>query len=314
MDKKYKISGFLLNYNHAEFVAGALSDALNQTVPFDEIVIIDDASTDNSVEVIKSIVGNNPRVRIIKNEKNLGVIATLNRGVEEAKGDYVYILSADDRYDTRIVEFCREAIDKFPGVAMIAGNAKVYVEELKRTRVFKLPFPQVVVSYSRRDLEKMARKRAFTFLGGASLMRRDAILEAGNHLPELKWHADWFLYLLVASKGGFVVVPEQFIEIRQTGGQYSAACFDWNQQKHVIKDFIRILKERYPNEYDFFSNNALLPTYDYQALLMIIKDSDLRGYLTPLLAWRLLTYKPFRLLGKMLSDEMRDKIRRFLRV
>lgn len=314
MTSKVTCTAVLANYNHAMYLDKALDAALGQSVPFDEIIVVDDASTDHSAEIIARRFAGIPHARLIRNDKNIGVVASLNKAVEAATGDFIYIMSSDDSYSPHIMQWCRPILEANPDIGMICGNNAIYNEETGVERHFSLPFPQKMARYDVNDLEVIAKKHVFTFRGGANVIRREAILKAGNQLPELKWHSDWLLYLIVACRQPFVVIPETFIRIRQTRGQYSHACFIWAQQKPVIESFIHILKEQYPQEYAFFRSNALLPTYDAQALWLLLTDRTLRHFLTPLLAWRLITYKLFRLAGKSLSDESRSQLRRLFRV
>jgi glycosyltransferase involved in cell wall biosynthesis len=312
--KRPTCSAIILNYNHSAYLPSVLNVVLDQTVPFDEIIIVDDASTDNSVELINDRIHDIPQARLVKNPKNLGVVLTLNVGLKEAKGDFVFYISADDNYSPHIVEWCRLVLERYPNSAMISGNVRICNSVTGTERAFFLSFPQETGYYSRQDLSAAAKKRVITFYGGANLIRRDAMIEAGGHLESLKWHADWFVYLLIAYRHPFAVIPHEFTRIRQSSGQYSHACYDWKTQKPVIEAFIRTLKDRYPDEYGFFRTNALLPTYDIETFFLLLLDKTLRHYLTPLLIWRLLTYKSLRMAGRLLPDAMRPSIRRLLRV
>ncbi|MBD2727628.1 glycosyltransferase family 2 protein [Nostoc sp. FACHB-892] len=104
MDKnKITTSCLINNYNYAEFLPEAINSALNQTVKFDEIIIVDDASTDNSAEVIAKFtqVAN---VKFIFKEKNQGQLSSFNEGFLAAKGDIVFFLDADDIYEPQYLE------------------------------------------------------------------------------------------------------------------------------------------------------------------------------------------------------------------
>jgi glycosyltransferase involved in cell wall biosynthesis len=89
-----KISVLTTVYNGRKYLAEAIESVLNQTWVNFEFIIIDDASTDNSVEIIKSY--NDSRIRFFKNEKNIGQLASLNKGLKLAKGDYIARLDQDD--------------------------------------------------------------------------------------------------------------------------------------------------------------------------------------------------------------------------
>ncbi|AVH72469.1 glycosyltransferase family 2 protein [Nostoc sp. 'Lobaria pulmonaria (5183) cyanobiont'] len=104
MDKtKMKTSCLINNYNYAEFLSEAINSALNQTVKFDEIIIVDDASTDNSAEVINKFT-QVTSVKSILKEKNQGQLSSFNEGFLAATGDIIFFLDADDIYEPEYLE------------------------------------------------------------------------------------------------------------------------------------------------------------------------------------------------------------------
>src|SRR4026208_1483957 len=89
------VSLLIPTYNRAKWIGQAIESALQQDYPNLEIIINDDCSTDNSDEIIKNYV-HDPRIRYLKNEKNLGVIDNFNKlFFELAKGEWVTILGSD---------------------------------------------------------------------------------------------------------------------------------------------------------------------------------------------------------------------------
>lgn len=102
------ISVIITAYNRVGLVARAVESAARQTYKNIEIVVVDDASQDNTVEVLESL--NNPLVRIIKNAKNLGASGAKNIGVENAKGEYIAFLDSDDTWDESKLEIQYAAI------------------------------------------------------------------------------------------------------------------------------------------------------------------------------------------------------------
>ncbi|MEH2250643.1 glycosyltransferase family 2 protein [Nostoc sp.] len=104
MDKnKIKTSCLINNYNYAEFLSEAIDSALNQTVKFDEIIIVDDASTDNSAEVINKFT-QLANIKSILKEKNQGQLSSFNEGFLAATGDIIFFLDADDIYEPQYLE------------------------------------------------------------------------------------------------------------------------------------------------------------------------------------------------------------------
>ena len=98
-------------YNKEHQIAKTLQSVFAQTYTDYEIVIVNDGSTDNSVEVVEKI--NNPRIRMI-NQQNAGVSAARNKGIEEAKGEYIALLDADDEWKPEYLETIAKMIRKYP--------------------------------------------------------------------------------------------------------------------------------------------------------------------------------------------------------
>src|SRR6266852_1320603 len=90
------ISAIIPNFNHAKFLPRVVASYLNQPVLPAEIFLMDDASTDNSIEVMEQLAREHPLIRLVRNKKNMGCNATMNRGMELAKCDYVIFTAADD--------------------------------------------------------------------------------------------------------------------------------------------------------------------------------------------------------------------------
>ena len=84
-----ELSVVVPNYNHARYLESALRAHLEQTRPPLEVIVVDDASTDDSVAIVERLARDHPRLRLIRLAKNGGVNAAINRGLREARGDYV---------------------------------------------------------------------------------------------------------------------------------------------------------------------------------------------------------------------------------
>ena len=97
-----KISCIINNYNYCKYLGDAIESALFQTRPFDEIVIVDDGSTDGSRDVLSGYQSN-PRVKIILKD-NAGQLSAFNAGFEVSSGDWICFLDSDDRYKPDFLE------------------------------------------------------------------------------------------------------------------------------------------------------------------------------------------------------------------
>lgn len=106
-------------YNKAGSIGHTIQTVLNQTFQDFEIVIVDDGSTDASVAEVQKF--NDPRIRIIS-QANAGVSAARNRGIAEAKGEYVALLDADDRWMPGYLDEQMSLASKYQSCAIFGTN------------------------------------------------------------------------------------------------------------------------------------------------------------------------------------------------
>ncbi|MBM7543085.1 CDP-glycerol glycerophosphotransferase family protein [Amphibacillus cookii] len=99
-----KISLIIPVYNTELYLKDCLTSIINQTYPYLEIIIIDDASDDKSVEIINDFMKRDPRIKMFQNRQTLGVAASRNIGLQQMTGDYVFFLDSDDFLDRQALE------------------------------------------------------------------------------------------------------------------------------------------------------------------------------------------------------------------
>jgi len=120
-------------YNAARFIYGAIHSVLLQTFADFELLIIDDGSTDGTGNEIARFA--DPRIRLLRNSQNLGLIKTLNAGLEKAEGKYVARLDADDISYPQRFEKQIDILQRDPDVGLVAGWTEI-IDEHSRTRGF----------------------------------------------------------------------------------------------------------------------------------------------------------------------------------
>ena len=118
-------------YNVAKYVEKALLSALNQTYDNLEILVVDDKGADNSMEIVRKIVATNARgkiVRIIEHEQNIGLGATRNTSIENAKGEYLFFMDSDDYISDNCIELLYKAIKKSNADMAVGSFAAVLAD------------------------------------------------------------------------------------------------------------------------------------------------------------------------------------------
>src|SRR5690349_16573876 len=106
------VSVIVPSYNHSVFLRDSIESVLAQTFNDWELVIVDDVSSDDSVEVARSY--QDPRIRVVVNESNLGTYATLNQALDLAEGNLVGVLNSDDFWAPTKLESQVEAMAEVP--------------------------------------------------------------------------------------------------------------------------------------------------------------------------------------------------------
>lgn len=124
------------HFNYGEFVADAVDSALQQTLSFDEILIVDDGSTDGSWEVLQNLYSNESRVRLLQ-KPNEGQLSAFNLGVAEAIGDVVFFLDADDAFKPHYIERVLATFQQHPDTDFVVCAYQKFGNSDQRVRFYE---------------------------------------------------------------------------------------------------------------------------------------------------------------------------------
>ena len=127
--KQPLVSVIMPVYNAGRFLAAAVESILQQTYPNFELIIVDDASTDNSWKIIQKYARKDRRIRAFRNRQNLGVSATANFAISKARGDFIARMDADDVAFPGRLEEQLGFLQKNPQVVAVGGQCLVIDEE-----------------------------------------------------------------------------------------------------------------------------------------------------------------------------------------
>lgn len=119
--RRERVAVVITNYNYGRYLHGAIESLQAQTVAADEIIIVDDGSSDNSADVLDYIerAENSSQVHIIRRDNNQGVASARNEGIAATQCDFIVCLDADDELAPEYLEVCANALraDRFLGIA-----------------------------------------------------------------------------------------------------------------------------------------------------------------------------------------------------
>lgn len=218
--KRLKISVIIPNYNHGYYLPEALDASLQQSRKPDEIIVVDDASTDNSEGVVKCYQQAHACIKFIKNERNQGATYTTNRGIEAAIGDLIVTRAADDLDYPGFYEQAAKLMETHSEAALCCGDIAFFGNDINIHQVESLGLADKVTYLSPDDLvERLGPDPVY---GHTVMMRADLLKALGGYDSELKWYADWFCTLLLAFKYGICYVPSPFAYARLTEESYSS--------------------------------------------------------------------------------------------
>lgn len=138
-----KISVIMASYNYAQYLDEAISSVVNQSYQDWELIVVDDGSSDNSVEIIKSYCEKDQRIRLFQHAdgQNKGLKETLLLGIEHATGDWIAFLESDDTFEPDNLLKKSEITEKFPEVKLVFNKVK-FVQEGKGKRLQQKIFKQ----------------------------------------------------------------------------------------------------------------------------------------------------------------------------
>ena len=200
-------------FNAARTIGSSIRSVLQQTEQDFEVVVVDDGSTDDTVECARSFA-TDPRVRVIS-QHNKGPSAARNAGVAAARGLYVSMLDADDLWLPEYLEVMGGALDANPDAPFAYTDAWVLDDGTGRIRRASAMFYQ-------RPPRTLPDARAFflllverNFVYTSVTVRRSILDEVGTYDEDLSTGEDWDLWLRIAGRGRRPVRPPGLLAIHR---------------------------------------------------------------------------------------------------
>ncbi len=243
-NESQRISVVIPLYNKASEVERCLRSVVAQSIAPGEIIIVDDGSTDDSRQICERIIAEHPEanIRLIIQE-NSGVSAARNRGISEARGEYISLLDADDYYTSGyIAEICR-LMEYYP-------NSDAYstaFDIVDGTRHTAARTPQKE-GYFCPDIEALDRR--YGIIPSTATLRRTTILDIGGFPEGMRLGEDQWLWIRMIQEGcTFCFSPMSLVRYSKQASNRSATIYRTEESKHTIAELYRADQKASLNEY-----------------------------------------------------------------
>ena len=210
-DASPRVSVVLPAYNRADTIGAAVASILRQTWTDFELLVVDDGSTDGTIEAVKAI--DDPRIRTLATPRNMGPSGARNVGIREARAEWIAFQDSDDEWLPEKLARQMARLDEpgAPWIAAYCGMAivgSVHLERRQRTRLRYIPAPELT-EVEGDILPSLLRA---SLVSTQMLVARRAELEAiGGFDEALPALVDWDLVLRLAARGHFAFVDEPLV-------------------------------------------------------------------------------------------------------
>jgi glycosyltransferase involved in cell wall biosynthesis len=229
----HKISVVVPCHNYGRYLPEALISLITQSRSPDQIVIVDDGSTDNSSSVIDAFARRYPDTLVLARHPNRGTVSTFNDGVRATSGDFVVILSADDRMSPTYLESLSDALATgydFAYARMIIFGARHAVMNAR-------PFSRALLPLG-------------NYINGAAMFRRELFDAVGGFRGEFEnlGREDWIFWLMAAARGyKGIAVNSCWLEYRRhpEGSRDSLRLSEVHRVHRMARDLGLISKCQY---------------------------------------------------------------------
>lgn len=192
------------HYNYGSYLPTAVASALHQPGVDVDVIIVDDASTDGSLGVARTIARSEARVTLVEHPTNLRHIGTYNDGLSRATGTYVVLLSADDALAPHSLGRSTALMEANPGVGLVYGHARTIGEELPHAAQTQSSWRGATETWTlwsgQEWLRQQARRGRNPISNPEVMMRRAVLEQIGGYDPRHPHSADLFLWLRAAAR------------------------------------------------------------------------------------------------------------------
>lgn len=222
-----KISVIMAAYNTERYIEQAIKSILKQSFNDFEIIVVDDASTDKTAEVIAKLAKEDSRIKLIRNKKNLGLTKNLNIALKKAKGEYIARMDADDVALPQ--RFAKQVtfLDKHKEIALVGTWADIINNKNKRVGEIK---------YATNDAQ--IRKNLIgrsQFIHPSVMFRKSVIKKVGLYDESFRSAQDYEYFPRMMTKFKAANMPEKLMRYRWDFSQNEGFTSGKRQEKNALR-------------------------------------------------------------------------------
>jgi hypothetical protein len=197
LGRRPRVSVVIPLYNYGHFLGESVESVLTQDGVDVDVLVIDDASTDDSLRVAQAIAAGDPRIEIVSNPRNIGMVPTINEGLWAVEGEYVVKMDADDLLTPGALARATALLDAHPSAGFVYGFPVTFDQSPPppaRTKV------RSWTVWSGHDWLRLRCRKARNCIMQPEVVMRTAVLHAaGKYKPELPHGSDFEMWLRLAT-------------------------------------------------------------------------------------------------------------------
>lgn len=227
------------SYNYAKYIAFAIESVLGQTYRNFELIVVDDCSQDNTEEIIRKYAALNRKIRIYRNETNLGMVGNWNRCLELAHGNYVKVMGADDLLEPSCLEKSVKFLESNPNVSLLSCTRTLIDKDGQPIRTSAYSHRFQVVAGTRAIKKCFFTANLIGEPAAVMFRKKDA---ARGFDPRYRQLTDLEMWFNLLEKGDFAFIPEPLCRFRvhqeQTTKTNVSSLAFMNDELLLYRDYI----------------------------------------------------------------------------
>ena len=235
-----KISIITASYNYADYIKETIESVINQTYQNWEMIIVDDGSKDNSIDIINEYTKKDSRIKLYTHEqnKNKGLIETIRLALTKAKGEYVVFLESDDFLSKEYIEKKINILQCNQEVGLIYNDIELIGERstLTNTEEYLQKIRNYWLSKRTHNIGNILHYRNIVPTFSCVMVKTDLLQRCSFDSPKKAW-IDWWLWAQISAKADFYYIPEKLTYWRMHDNSFLCNDVESIEYKRSVYNF-----------------------------------------------------------------------------